>query len=42
MRTIREVILDLADAGYEIFIEHHGFWEGFIFGSIVLHLLSIR
>ena len=42
MRKIREFLEDLADAGYEIFVEHHGFWEGFIFGLIVLHLLSIQ
>lgn len=49
VRGMRKVFDFLADIGesaleivYEVFVEHHGFWEGLIFGTILLNLLSNR
>lgn len=46
MRKILDFFADIGESAleivYEVFVEHHGFWEGLIFGTILLNLLSNR
>ena len=46
MRKIFDFLADIGESAieivYEVFVEHHGFWEGLIFGTILLNLLSNR